>query len=363
MPNNNKKKYYHKKNNSPSAKAEIEATIKAHEEQYSAEKLMLSLEQLGLSEPTRAMLDKNRILTAADLIRRTENEMYKVQGLNKKVLWELKDALKAQQMSFREPPPKPKNDGGEILNGDSRTQNVGAANENRRNAAPRERGEKKDRQDAPRTTSKFGLDSRDVKDSNSEQRPPRQRDNRRENVRDGNRDKQDGNRDNKRVNTRDNTRDNNRGDKQRTKTASPQKPTPPKPEKLTQPLEVADWRKVMKGGKWGFSDGFKTVIPPMYDEVFCFKDGLASVEIGEKCGYIDCENNVVIPLDYDTAMSFSEGLASVVKGDKCGYINKNNEVILPFEYDAATQFENGEAKIKKDGKWGTITPDGKITWI
>lgn len=87
-------------------------------------------------------------------------------------------------------------------------------------------------------------------------------------------------------------------------------------------MPIGEWRKVLKGGKWGYSDGFKIVIPTMYDEIFAFKDGLASVEIDEKCGYIDKDNNVVIPLDYDTAMSFSEGLAMVVKGDKCGYINK-----------------------------------------
>lgn len=97
---------------------------------------------------------------------------------------------------------------------------------------------------------------------------------------------------------------------------------PQKPERLTEPLPIGEWRKVLKGGKWGYSDGFKIVIPTMYDEIFAFKDGLASVEIDEKCGYIDKDNNVVIPLDYDTAMSFSEGLAMVVKGDKCGYINK-----------------------------------------
>lgn len=62
-------------------------------------------------------------------------------------------------------------------------------------------------------------------------------------------------------------------------------------------------------------------------------------------------------------MSFSEGLAMVCRGEKCGYINKNNEVVIPFEFDAATPFENGEAKVKKDGKWGTITTEGKITWI
>ena len=87
------------------------------------------------------------------------------------------------------------------------------------------------------------------------------------------------------------------------------------------------------------------------------------MELDEKCGYIDPENNVVIPFEYETAMSFSEGYASVVKGGKCGYIDKNNEVVIPFVYDAATPFEGGEAKVKKDGRWGTIFPDGTVKWI
>ncbi|MCQ2603059.1 MAG: WG repeat-containing protein, partial [Clostridia bacterium] len=109
-------------------------------------------------------------------------------------------------------------------------------------------------------------------------------------------------------------------------------------EKLTEPLPVEKWRKIQKNGKWGFYDGFKTVIPSMYDEVFSFKEGLASVELDEKCGYIDSENNIVIPFDYETAMSFSEGYAAVCKTVKFGYINKQGEVVIPFEYDAATPF-------------------------
>ena len=59
----------------------------------------------------------------------------------------------------------------------------------------------------------------------------------------------------------------------------------------------------------GFYDGQKNVIPPVYDEVFSFKEGLALVELDEKCGFIDSENNVVIPFDYEAGLSFSEGFA------------------------------------------------------
>ncbi len=304
----NKKQYYKNRNRRPAKPAENNnATLT----QYSSEQLTLTLEELGVSETTVALMKKNRINLASDLVVRTEKDMYRVQGLNKKILFEIKDCLKKQGMALR-------------------PDDVAKVKADEQAVAPKQNAQKQDKQKAQKQDkadktdtsvekgSKFGLaDKKSLKDK------PQKQDNKQPKQ-----DKQ------KRV------------------------------EKDTTPiLQKGDWRKVMKGGKWGYSDGSKIVIPTMYDEIFAFKEDLASVEIDEKCGYIDKENNVVIPLDYDTAMSFSEGLAMVVKDGKCGYINRNNEVIIPFEYDAATPFEDGEAKVKKDGKWGTLTPDNKVSWI
>ncbi len=329
----NKKHYY--KNRAPKRNQED-----ANEQiaKYSEAQLALSLGDLDIGESTCELLSKNRIQTAADLVKRTEKDMYKVQGLNKKILFEVKDALRAKDMELR-PEPQKQNPNGE------QKQNVtdfGKQNESggekkgksdkkkpqndlqkhvENDKAARDKSEKSARADKneKNRASKFGLSDR------ASAKPQQNK----------------------------NQQSQKQNDKKKQKTV----------EKLTEPLKPGQWRKVLKGGKWGYSNGFKIVIPTMYDEIFAFKEGLASVEIDEKCGYIDEENNIVIPLDYDTAMSFSEGLAMVCRGEKCGYINKNNEVVIPFEYDAGTPFENGEAKIKKDGKWGTITQDGKITWI
>lgn len=132
---------------------------------------------------------------------------------------------------------------------------------------------------------------------------------------------------------------------------------------LNEPLPSSSWRKIQKAGKWGFYDGFKIVIPCIYDEVYSFNDGLCSVELDEKCGYIDENNNIIIDLQYEIAMSFSEGFAVVGKDSKCGYINKKGEIVIPIIYDAATQFLNGEGKVKKDGRWGSIDINNNITWI
>ncbi len=312
----NNKRYYHKKRANKPDMAEVSA-IEQQTAQFSAEQLSMSVSSLGISESTCELLAKNRIANASDLVRRTEKDMYKVQGLNKKVLFEIKDALRQNGMSLRQEAQKApqKNDKNKSNAKDALNQ---ADNLGKKDA----KGDKQPKQGAneQKRTSKFGLADR-------AQQPQQSQKN------------------------------------QNNKPAQQQKNQRPQKEKLVEPLQPGEWRKVMKGGKWGYSNGFKIVIPTMYDEIFAFKEGLASVEIDEKCGYIDEENNVVIPLDYDTAMSFSEGFAMVCKGEKCGYINKNNEVVIPFEYDAGTPFEGGEAKIKKDGKWGTIDKDGKIIWI
>ena len=257
------------------SKPQASKTASVAENIYPKEKMVVALENAGVSPRTAELLAKNKINTIGDVVLRTEKDMFKVQGFNKKMLFELKDALKAQGMEFRPEAPKPQ----------QKAQKPTAKQEDK----PSKKGDKKQKTEP--------------------------------------KDKQE------------------------------------KPQKLTEPLAVDQWRKIQKGGKWGFYDGFKTVIPAQYDEVFSFHDGLASVEVDEKCGYIDKDNNVVIPLEYETAMSFSEGYAAVSKRDKFGYINKENTVVIPFEYDAATVFENGEAKVKKDGKWGTIFPDGTVKWI
>ncbi len=120
------------------------------------------------------------------------------------------------------------------------------------------------------------------------------------------------------------------------------------------PVKNADGLyKFYRHGKWGYkTESGKVVIEPTYTEAFNFREGLACVELDERCGFINKQGEIVIPIQYDTACSFSEGVASVTKGDKCGYIDKEGNIVFDFVYEAATSFENDIALVKKDGKWG-----------
>ncbi len=310
----NKKNYYNRKNKRPK-KSVDENVINEALTIYSQEQLSLTLKDLGISDTTCALLNNNKINLASDLIKRTEKDMYRVQGLNKKILFEVKDALKAKGMTFRVD---------EAIKQEQKPQKQNTQ------TAPNAQVDKK--QDKKTQDKKTKLQKQEIVVEVAEDF---------KSLKFGLADKKSKN--------------------QKAKKQDTQKQEKPKSDSVAP--QPGEWRKVLKGGKWGYSDGYKLVIPTMYDEIFAFKEGLASVEIDEKCGYVDEQNNMVIPLDYETAMSFSEGVAMVVKNGKCGYINKNNEVVIPFEYDAATPFENGEAKIKKDGKWGTLTMDNKVVWI
>ena len=274
--NKNKQKFYSK--NKPQKNKQEEPLY------FEASLLQMKVEDLSLRVETIALLKNNRINITADLCRRTEHDMYKIQTLNKRILTEIKAALDEHGLYF-----KPIEEKIIVKTNTPKEEKV----------LPTEK------------KSKFATGAaKDIIIDVEEVQKEEKKDN-----------------------------------------------------KITEPLLSDQWRKIQKGGKWGFYDGFKTVIPCMYDEVYGFSEGLCSVELDDKCGYIDENNNIVIDLKYELAMSFYEGLAVVSLNGKVGFIDHKGKEVIPFIYDAATHFEDGEAKVKKDGKWGTIDKENNVVWI
>lgn len=127
--------------------------------------------------------------------------------------------------------------------------------------------------------------------------------------------------------------------------------------------------RVVKGGKAGFIDKTgKIVIPPQYDYVDAFSEGLAAVQVGKKYGYIDKTGQMVIPPQYDGADEFSEGLAAVegegVLGlDGWGFIDKTGKIVIPLDFnDHPDGFSEGLAAVEVGEKTGYIDKTGKYIW-
>ncbi len=107
-------------------------------------------------------------------------------------------------------------------------------------------------------------------------------------------------------------------------------------------------------GKWGFRDAWGNfVVPPVYDDVGSFSDGLAPVNVGAemehsgymdggKWGFIDTTGEVVIPLTFEYAYGFSDGVAKVRDANGTRFIDPEGKTVLDLgEHWDCGEFSEG----------------------
>jgi len=122
-------------------------------------------------------------------------------------------------------------------------------------------------------------------------------------------------------------------------------------------------------------------VPPQFEDVGAFSEGLAVVRVRKKFGYIDTTGRLVIPLQFAGAAPFSEGLALVyttlgmnlfgkTEGvwlfASAGYIDCTGKfVIEPRLIENARNFSEGLAAFEPGAsswgtaKWGYLDKTGK----
>ena len=93
-------------------------------------------------------------------------------------------------------------------------------------------------------------------------------------------------------------------------------------------------------------------IPPTYESMNLFSEGLALVSKGGKFGYINKLNELVIPCQFNSGYDFEQGRAVVEISDKYGLIDRAGTVILPVEFEDIGTFSEGLIYAAKDGKYG-----------
>lgn len=83
------------------------------------------------------------------------------------------------------------------------------------------------------------------------------------------------------------------------------------------------------------------------------------------CGYIDMQGKIAIPPDpkIQKAKPFSEGLASVKIKGKWGYINRSGSIVIQPEFNGVSSFRNGLAYVKVNAaSEGFINHSGQYVW-
>lgn len=105
------------------------------------------------------------------------------------------------------------------------------------------------------------------------------------------------------------------------------------------------------------------VIPMKYNGIGDVSEGLISVIVGNKLGFINIKGVQVIPLKFDVGPSgqladFAGGYAKIQMGKKFKFIDKTGKEITPAKYTAAADFKEGMAVVAIDTNWNKHTSDG-----
>lgn len=88
-----------------------------------------------------------------------------------------------------------------------------------------------------------------------------------------------------------------------------------------------------------------------YDNLTTYTDdGLTRFRQGKVHGMLDKMGKVVIPPVFDDLDDFHEGLAAAKYQGKWGFINLQGEIVIPYRYDGAFRFRDGRAIVGNDGE-------------
>jgi hypothetical protein len=114
-----------------------------------------------------------------------------------------------------------------------------------------------------------------------------------------------------------------------------------------------------KDSLFGFIDtAGNIVIPPIYDAVTDFHEGLSVVSKNDSTYFINKENTKVFNDVFNEAHVFSNGIASVNKSNKWIFINRQGQTISE-PYDEINELSDGIYSVKKDNFYGALDRFGK----
>ena len=236
----------------------------------------ISVASLALGDNTKAVLDKGKLATLGDILKRTEREMFKIQGFGRKNLDDVKRMLEGFKLSL-----KPD---------DRQNKPLGDKAGDSKQPHPQQQG----------NNGKGGA----IK---AEQLP--KEDKKRSNV----------------PGTPEEWEKFSSGTKWGFRDLIGKVAIEPLYDEIFRFKE--DYACFEKQGEFGYinSKG-EVVIEPQYECAMSFSEGLASVTKDGKCGYIDKDGKVVINFRFDTATAFEEGTARVKLDGAWNIIDKEGKL-------------------------------------
>jgi hypothetical protein len=116
----------------------------------------------------------------------------------------------------------------------------------------------------------------------------------------------------------------------------------------------------LKNDLWGFiNEKAVWVIPPMYDAVGEFSEGICSVSKNDSVIFINKENINPFTTFYAEAFTFKNGLAPVKQNGKWFFINRQSQLSSKF-YDEINELSDDTYVVKANNQYGAVDHFGQI---
>lgn len=101
-------------------------------------------------------------------------------------------------------------------------------------------------------------------------------------------------------------------------------------------------------------------IPPIFEEVQGFSEGVAAVRLNGRPAFIDRSGKSLPTVQSDSLRSFSEGMAAFQAGGTWGFLSAPDTVIIEPRFLCTGAFSNGLCDVRTERGYGYIDPLGNM---
>lgn len=124
---------------------------------------------------------------------------------------------------------------------------------------------------------------------------------------------------------------------------------------------------VLLDGQWGVIDTTGALVPGAEPAPVAFAEertttGPVRIRVDGRYGFVRPNGDTLVPPIYQQAWYFKDGLARIRADGKWGFIDSTGAVAIPPRFDRAWDFEYGLALVEVDGKRGYVDAEGRYVW-
>ena len=125
---------------------------------------------------------------------------------------------------------------------------------------------------------------------------------------------------------------------------------------------------VLLDGRWGVVDTTGAIIPgevptpAAYAQARTTTTGPIRIRVGGRYGFVSPRGDTLVRPIYEQAWYFKDGFARVRERGKWGFVDSTGRLAIPPKFDRAWDFEHGLALVEVDGRRGYVDPTGRYVW-